>query len=410
MWRRSDISAERVRTRLVLLAAGVAALATVASSQNLPVKGITWLEIGDDGAVVACPSFPYSCSASYDGGFTWEGLGWTRSDIPQSADKVKSVTTPRGTYSIEDGDVIQSVGDERKMAYSAAYLREESNVRAQLLATGQFFREGATVSPDTIIYDDSSGNVVVAMGLQGVVVGTPDGEWARVAVRDYTPTDFSVASKLQDYGLWLLGAAMAASFAAIVLVPLGDFRKRDVPWAWAGLAMAVLIASWLWVYPLLCLLWSLLLILPVAYPIALTVAFKARSNAQRPRAGVVLIGAGVVLSFLGFAVLNAGSAEPPFQGLAMLGRGVAHGVLGLASASIVVALYLRMRCLWAFLAALAGMLALFGLLVVLWIASLIELWIMVVLSAGLMGTVAFLLRRHIRRSEAARVMEEASGR
>ena len=395
MWYRSGISADRLRTRLALLAAGVAALATVATSENLPVKGITWLEIKDDGAVVACPSFPYYCSASYDGGFTWEGLGWTRSDIPQSADKVRSVTTPRGTYSIEDGDVIQSVGDERKTAYSAAYLREESNVRAQLLATEQFFREEATVLPDTIIYDDSSGNVVVAMGLQGVVVGTPDGEWARVAVRDYAPTDFSVASKLQDYGLWLLGAAMAASFAAIVLVPSRDFRKRDVPWAWAGLAMAVLIASWLWVYLLLWLLWFLLLILPVAYPIALTVAFKARSNAQRLRADVVLISAGVVLSFLGFAALNVGSAEPHFQGLAMLRPDVAHGVLGLASASIVVALYIRMRCLGVFLAALAGMLALFGLSMVLWTASLIELWIMVVSSAGLMGTVAFLLRRRI---------------
>ena len=33
---------------------------------------------------------------------------------------------------------------------------------------------------------NGSGNVIVAMGLQGVLVGTPDGQWSRVARRSPT--------------------------------------------------------------------------------------------------------------------------------------------------------------------------------------------------------------------------------
>ncbi len=46
-----------------------------------------------------------------------------------------------------------------------------------------------------LFYDDQSGNLIVAMGLQGVVVVAPDGTSTRVAVGRYSPTDFSFRSK-----------------------------------------------------------------------------------------------------------------------------------------------------------------------------------------------------------------------
>ena len=68
--------------------------------------------------------------------------------------------------------------------------------------------------PYGIAYDALSGNLIVAMGLQGVVVGSPDGHWSRVAVGDYSPTDFSFAGKtvvlLSNLMLWVTTICLSA--------------------------------------------------------------------------------------------------------------------------------------------------------------------------------------------------------
>ena len=59
------------------------------------------------------------------------------------------------------------------------------------------------------------------MGLQGVVVGTPEGNWARVAVGPYQPVDFSVLGRVKRLNhrvLWTMGVALAASFTTFALV------------------------------------------------------------------------------------------------------------------------------------------------------------------------------------------------
>ena len=67
--------------------------------------------------------------------------------------------------------------------------------------------------PAALIYDEQSGNVVVSLGLQGVVVGTPSGAWRRVGVGPYQPSEFSGRKKselLVEYsGLWALVISLA---------------------------------------------------------------------------------------------------------------------------------------------------------------------------------------------------------
>jgi len=53
--------------------------------------------------------------------------------------------------------------------------------------------------PYNLFYDDRSGNLIAAMGLQGVVVVAPDGTSTRVAVGSYSPTDFSFRSKVDTF-------------------------------------------------------------------------------------------------------------------------------------------------------------------------------------------------------------------
>ena len=77
-----------------------------------------------------------------------------------------------------------------------------------------------TTGPYSIAYDERTGNVGVAMGLQGIVVGTPEGRWTREAVGGYAPTDFSIVRKLLlggDWELWLIAVAAALSLTALAM-------------------------------------------------------------------------------------------------------------------------------------------------------------------------------------------------
>ena len=77
-------------------------------------------------------------------------------------------------------------------------------------------------SPSGIVYDERSGNVVLAMGIQGVVVGTPDGKWDNVAVGQFEPTDFSFLAKtsllFSDNKFWTAALALAVSLTGTALI------------------------------------------------------------------------------------------------------------------------------------------------------------------------------------------------
>ncbi|MCE2469666.1 MAG: hypothetical protein J4F32_03985 [Dehalococcoidia bacterium] len=95
---------------------------------------------------------------------------------------------------------------EWELVYSTAYLRQDANRWAQEDATSHLgYRRIATRSYG-IAYDARSGNILAAMGIQGAVVGAPNGEWTPVAVGRYAPTDFSFFAKarrmLSYWGFW----------------------------------------------------------------------------------------------------------------------------------------------------------------------------------------------------------------
>ena len=197
IWRRPSAGSHGLRARAALLVASLASLASVASSPSETELGITYVGLDEDGALVTHGS-------------------------PDSLLNVgeQSVETPRGIYSIEGSDVVRTIGGRREVAYSAAYLRERGNINVQSHDTRHFAPRQVTTRPYSIAYDRRTGNVVVAMGLQGIVVGTSDGRWTREAVGTYTPTDFSIVRKLLllwDWELWLLAGSVALSFTALAL-------------------------------------------------------------------------------------------------------------------------------------------------------------------------------------------------
>lgn len=229
VWRRPPLRPEAVRTRLALLTMAVAAVATVASSPPRSVEGITNVQADEDGtarAIAYKEGAPITAYESADGGLTWTQEG---EDIPSSEPSTR-VRTPSGDYyAIVGTDIVRTGGGGREVVYSAAYLSEGPNEWLHVRETREHGYRELTFAPRAIAYDEASGNVIAAMGLQGVVVIAPDGAWRAVAVGPFEPTDFSVVSKLRELGnflfLWL-AFAFAASFASLGFAPALLARQR----------------------------------------------------------------------------------------------------------------------------------------------------------------------------------------
>ena len=260
--RRPPLEAESMRARLALLATVAAILASVASSYatDFGVRDVGKTASGTLGAYISA-DFPASGGSyeSMDGGLTWT---WMSDEyVPMETQEwgELEVKTPSGDVFIVDVAYAQIIRERserglserelrditsvswgpddhltaygasgsREVVYSYEYLQNGGNVWMQALDKRDIENRVIATGPLNLFYDDQSGNLIVAMGIQGVVVVAPDGTSTRVAVGRYSPTDFSFASKLRTFFgsllLWEtalstgLALLLAFSFAALAL-------------------------------------------------------------------------------------------------------------------------------------------------------------------------------------------------
>ena len=227
--------------KLILAAAALAAgAASAACCDGYQSGGVQGVGTAGDGTIIAdSPS-----SVSEDGGLTWGSASMddlSRADWGGGANA--SVETPRGTYFIEGAIVYRESGGETREAYSAAHLSQSANRWAQAMDLPSC-EPRLTTGPQDIIYDAASGNVIVAMGLMGVAVGLPGGEWREVALGGNYPRDFSFAGKLgllTENGFWLgaLAAAFAVGGVAVVFYALRGERSGRAALIGAGYVLAL---------------------------------------------------------------------------------------------------------------------------------------------------------------------------
>ena len=228
---------------------------------------------------------------SKDGGLTW--IPGYRGPIIRWGGSEEE--TPRGKFKIQDSDIlVQTIDGEWTAVYSAAYLQQEANLWIQNEATTQFGMRGLARQPYRIVYDERSGNLIVAMGLQGVLVGTPDGGWSRVAVDHFLPTDFSSGAKalalLTSLSLWATAICLSLSMIALSLV-LVKYQRENLPLG-IGTAVATL-ALWVILPFLAFVLLGLVVfaIAVVALPIGtifLAIGFASRSEESTVTNGIAL--------------------------------------------------------------------------------------------------------------------------
>ena len=257
VWSRPPLGAESIRARIALLATVAAALASVATSYDSD-RGVCLvgrMTSGTSGAYI-CGHVTSSVGnyESIDGGLTWTRISGEYVPLQQQ-ERSEWVKTPSGdVFKLDDANarIVRERGErELSEVYSYGYLQSGGNRWMQALDKRDIAGLVIATEPLDLFYDEHSGNLIAAMGLQGVVVIAPDGTATRVAVGPYSPTDFSFVSKVRTYfGAWLFPAQiwptvivallLAFSFAALAVAgPAASFTPMVL------LVLAAAISSFL---------------------------------------------------------------------------------------------------------------------------------------------------------------------
>ena len=293
VWLRPPLNARGVRARLALLAAIAAAMASVATSYASD-SGIT--DVGRTGTATLgtfVNTYLTDSAGNYestDGGLTWTKTNEDYVPLESQEWRELDVVTPSGDVFFVDHEHAQIVRERserelsqsqlrdlivhwgpdgrrtvygasasREVIYTYGYLRNGGNAWMQALDKRDVQARVIGQRPYNLFYDDQSGNLIAAMGLQGVVVIAPDGTFTRVAVGRYSPTDFSFRSKVGTFfGSLLNGEAaistglallLAFSSATLALVAPASSVGPRVCFAIAAAISALLAVSTAGVYP-----------------------------------------------------------------------------------------------------------------------------------------------------------------
>ena len=404
VWRLDAPSAGNLRLRCGLLMAGVAALASVATSYPEPDIGIARLGILEDGTI---HSGQY---ASGDGGVSWTSSSGDPGHIELGGE---SVQTPRGRYVIQGPDIVVAGADGLpRVVYSTTFMRKDGNVWVQEHATSGLGARKITTLPRSIVYDEHSGNVIVAMGIQGVVVGAPDGVWTPYAVGRYSPVDFSFSGKtsvlLSNGVFWMAAIALSLSMCGIALVA-SQYRRSDTPllaYALAALALMVGVPTLLVVTGLDSMLEDILnvaigsaaLLIVTLIGSAVVISFMSRESALRKFTGLGL-GILALVASVGLVFIFGGSNADPasaYYDIQVPMLAIPAYVLGL----LVLAFSKRELKRWRMvIPTFLGMILLITLVFMMWLHLGIGLTLTKVSAIVLVCLAAFVLFGYIKRNE-----------
>lgn len=238
------------------LALGCLVSATVIhASYPEPVIGIDFIGVDSDGAVFSVSNFtarsfstPSETYISRDG-----GLYWTLSPQPLDYQTIgrggNTAATPRGVYSLQPDGIWLTRDIISEPVYSTEFLSDQSNIWLQTIETRRLYSRVITETPYDMVYDESSGNVIVSMGLLGVLVGAPDGEWLPVDVGYYfIPVDFSFSNKLDHLITRHWASFLALSIAVVAAAStISNLRRRDVLWATVATIGGIMVSGALFV-------------------------------------------------------------------------------------------------------------------------------------------------------------------
>ncbi len=192
----------------------LAVLATMADSPATNY-GIVCVHIDATPALIAGDT--YSRYISQDGGLTWQTSSFDNSRCGAGIDVVSLFKDPNNAQvqyrfisqrsierSIDDGQTWQTEYNLMQLsdAQAAYYTRNQASVVA---------RPG----PFEVAFDPTSGNVVAAMGFDGVLVRPRDGQWRWINIGSYSHADLTRIDQIVSLLAYDLLLALALAFLSI---------------------------------------------------------------------------------------------------------------------------------------------------------------------------------------------------
>lgn len=386
------------------------ALATTALACNGGTYGITFVGEEPEGTLVARGNWaqfgPPELHTSDDGGHTWQLVGETGYGQDEGP---LQVITPRGTYRIIpsgpapyeqvsrlDARIVRTLNGRSDTVFSVEQLLDNANIGLQRRT-----RWGVETEFHSIHYDAGSGNIVAAMGTQGVLVETPDGRWARVPVGRFVPTDFSAGPRarllVSSPFYWVSTLVLTVVFTAVAFV-LAYARI----WEFAiALAIAGVIAAAAYAFyrysnldPLGAVL-TVTVIMAALVIVALSLLFMWEWDSHRRR----------VLALVILSVILAGAVFlfPGFPGTSVMDFFFQPPVLVIPAIPMVTLLavtifpYFPIGRVWRDIGVLVtSMIIVSALPVLLWLLYIISYDIAKLISVGLFGLLAIILAMRLR--------------
>jgi hypothetical protein len=303
IWNRDKMPPSLVPPRAWLVLV-LAALATMANSPAAD-SGITCL-VQEESAVLAYGGvWRTGGYVSTDGGLTWQE---TPQDVVceghQQPWQVQDLVNQNTQYLITPGS-----GIERSEDAGATWHREVS-LSGQEAKYAYYERANTPIqwywrAPSDALVDSSTGNLVVAMGIEGALIRTPDGTWDWIPVGPYHHVEVRRVDQLWLllWGeLWLAASVFVAALSR-VSAPLEVRRRRHTlaeAACWILLGLSVLSGpavngfSYLQ-FPVVGLL---ILSSTLAAAVGLTASWRVYHRARRATSIVAIIALGTACLFL----------------------------------------------------------------------------------------------------------------
>ena len=315
------------------------------------------------------------------------------------------VETPLGKYMILGSEVMRLSDDKVwKTVYSAQYLRKSGNTWVQELTTEELGYRILATRPGSIIYDDHSGNLVVSMGIQGVVVGTREGQWIQTAVGPYSPTDFSFSNKtrlLLSHKPFLAAALSLTLSTTVFALIILKYRREDIEHGIGGVVVAsapiaILIVALAASGAGGVVIYSSPILILVAWVAAIIAAAKPKES--RAQKNLALLASVPSLTAAGALLFMLGTSESSYDNTGLIIRTVFQVVAFVSVLPVLVYSWRSIVTYWRPMSlALVGMNVLVVLAFMLWVHLNIVLFLAQLSAAVLVALAGGVLVGHIRK-------------
>ena len=423
VWRTTGSGTLIARPKLAVGVAMIAAFATLATSEPLYTSGFTGVGGDGNGRVEVYGDGAHSF-VSFDGGLTWVPEYTlteddTVADINDDEDSTSESSPQRrpvqGVYEIEGNHVVLKRGNQKQRVFSGPVFIPSGDINTIMVAVRDEAIDKVYLHPRDIHVDEATGNVIVALGFQGVAVGTPDGEWRRIPV-GYPKVDLSFIGRIKlmfgSLDIVFVSVAMAVTGVTIALSQSGIRTTTTNMRRLAAILVGVyFLASW-FVYAYWftggfaaestlifgALSWFLVPIVILLIPASIVWFSIYKVRSAKAKNVLVLILALLPIAPLALAILIL----DPSRSYGILFSEIliifASSTAMLGSSFAMILILVTVRSLRVLLVAISTMLlmALASFTAYfMWFIVGMEIYIYSVIAVGLVGTLGYLLARHL---------------